>query len=145
MVYDTYRPNLGALVSGITAQWIVARLPKSAMEDTCRHFRDRGRPDVARTIHEGWRDIEAAAQAHARTVREAEISVTGRTEGPETEMPPVLKKKEITPEAAATILGTTSSRVRQHLRAGRLRGNNTSGRWFIEPEALNEFRLERSA
>lgn len=123
----------------------MARLPKSAMEDTCRHFHERGRPDLARSIHEGWRDIEAAAQAHARAVRVAEISVNGRTEAPETEMPPVLKEEQITPEAAANLLGTTSSRVRQHLRSGRLRGNNIGGRWFIEPEELNEFRLERSA
>jgi hypothetical protein len=145
MGYDRYRPTLGAHVSGVTAQWIIARLPKSAMEDTRRHFHERGRPDLARSIHEGWRDIEAAAEAHARAARVAEVSVNGRAEGPETEIPPVLKKEQITPETAAGILGTTSSRVRQHLRAGRLRGNNTGGRWFIEPEALNEFRLERSA
>lgn len=145
MAYDTYRPTLGAHVSGVTAQWIIARLPKSAMEDTCRHFHERGRPDLARSIHEGWRDIEAAAQEHTRAVRAAEASVGGRTEVLETEMPRVLKQEQITPEAAATILGITSSRTRQFLRSGRLRGSNTGGRWFIEPEALNEFRLERSA
>jgi hypothetical protein len=106
MGYDRYRPTMGAHVSGVTAQWIIARLPKSAMEDTRRHFQERGRPDLARSIHEGWRDIEASAQAHARAVRGAEVSVNGRAEGPETEIPRVSKKKEITPEAAAIILGS---------------------------------------
>ncbi|MEZ2388218.1 helix-turn-helix domain-containing protein [bacterium RCC_150] len=145
MVYDNYRPILGAHVSGITAQWIVARIPRASMEDTCRHFHERGRPDLAQSIHEGWRDIEAAAQEHAKAARAASISVGGRAKDPETEMPRALKKEQITPEAAATVLGTTSSRVRQHLRSGRLRGKQVGGRWAIEPEDLNEFRLGRSA
>lgn len=141
MTYDTYRPLLGAQVRGVLAQWIIARNPRSAMEDSCRHFYERGRPDLAKNLKEGWCDIEAAAASYAALRSPA--SAHGNTEGPKTETVPPLGKEPLDPEAAATILGVTSSMVRQYLRAGRLAGTNVGGRWFITPEAVNQFRLER--
>jgi hypothetical protein len=138
LTYDTYRPVLGAHVKGVAAQWIIARNPRAAMEDTCRYFQEAGRADLARSLRETWRDIEAAANAYTSQPR---ASVGGSTEEPQTELAPALNKALLAPEAAASILGISQSMVRQHLRARRLSGTRQGGRWFIEPEALAEFRL----
>ncbi|CAN5441273.1 hypothetical protein BH10CHL1_BH10CHL1_17920 [soil metagenome] len=46
----------------------------------------------------------------------------------------------LTAEQAAEILGLTSARVRQFVRAGKLHGVKLAETWFFTPQAIEEFK-----
>ena len=50
-----------------------------------------------------------------------------------------------TPKEAAHTLGITGKALRRAIRKGKLTAVKTSGRWYISPKALAEFKAAREA
>lgn len=133
----TGRRALGAHVSGPAALWLLRRV-EADVADAVRFYNRQGRPDIASSIASAVDELREAA-------RQWRASYLGSAERPETEAAAPSKGDglHITPGWAAARLGVTSSRVRQLLRSGVIRGHREGGVWLVDEASFEDYRLAR--
>ncbi|WP_411803604.1 excisionase family DNA-binding protein [Arthrobacter sp. LAPM80] len=144
MVYPIDRPLLGTHVSGVTAQWISARLSVSEVDDACRYFSMNGRSDLAGELSRSMAGVRAAAALYISR-REEAASAVGSSELPISAASGESSQDHLSVTEAAGVLGLSDRRVRQILAAGTLRGARQGHRWLIGSDDLDGYRMSRVA
>jgi len=143
-------PTRFAVLLPYAARWLLNRLHGAEIDSGTVRLdafmaRQGGYESQARSIEEGWRQLQAAAAQAAPHQPVAEpISAGGNAEVTIAEIGPGLDH-ELSTGAAGDALGLTARRVRQLVTNGSLRGRRVGVEWLVDADSVRLYASFRSA